>query len=433
VDFIHETKLRELGAAAQLLRRSNSVNSSVTSATSSGVWAASRLASRHNSRGLGAGGGMSMDGGSRSSSSYAVGSRSASAAAGVAPVCHQQQRQQQQQQQVEPMQPWAAPSGTGDAGTLAELREAANHAIEEVLSRSSSSGSFATLPACSSSTELPPSRLPKRRSSSFSAGRLSHSSSGGLHPWYSCDDSAWEVSSQEEVDQQSNVDRSMVRSKSAGSLQQAWTSSTAARRQGNLHRVHSEPDVAGCDGVASSSSSRIGRHSGSGGSSRGPGRPPLPRYHSWSAARAGQPSGQSLVSPFAAAAAAAGDGPGDRWYSCLDLSAQEAAAAAAAASGEVHPAATSSRQGSAAAASQPAVSGSSQGASRAVSQALHQDPYVLRVVAHSLGGMAVLIYCTERGRAGLPSHVRQLVLLTPAGYHKVSETVMSRLCVCVTC
>jgi hypothetical protein len=212
----------------------------------------------------------------------------------------------------------------------------------------------------------------------------------------------------------------MVRSKSAGSLQAAWSSTAAGagRRQGHLHRVHSEPAVQGPVGA---SSSRIGSRSDGSSSSRGLGRPPLPRCHSWSTVRAGQPSGQTLVSPFAAAAAAAGDFKGDTWYSCLDLPAQEAAAAAA--SGEVLPAATSSRQGSPATrtrSTQPAVIGSSQTPSRAASQALHQDPYVLRVVAHSLGGMAVLIYCTERGRAGLPHHVRQLVLLTPAGYHKVS-------------
>ena len=44
-----------------------------------------------------------------------------------------------------------------------------------------------------------------------------------------------------------------------------------------------------------------------------------------------------------------------------------------------------------------------------------QDPYCLRAVGHSLGGMSLLMHCTARGPAA--SHVHRLILLTPAGFH----------------
>jgi hypothetical protein len=43
--------------------------------------------------------------------------------------------------------------------------------------------------------------------------------------------------------------------------------------------------------------------------------------------------------------------------------------------------------------------------------------YDLRVVAHSLGGMSMLMYLVMRCAAGQPHHVRRLVLMSPAGYH----------------
>eukprot|EP00798_Chlamydomonas_sp_ICE-L_P025587 gene25587-11240_t len=46
------------------------------------------------------------------------------------------------------------------------------------------------------------------------------------------------------------------------------------------------------------------------------------------------------------------------------------------------------------------------------------EPYRLRAVGHSLGGMALLIHTVMRARAGLPTHVHRLILLTPAGFHK---------------
>lgn len=47
------------------------------------------------------------------------------------------------------------------------------------------------------------------------------------------------------------------------------------------------------------------------------------------------------------------------------------------------------------------------------------DPYNLRVVAHSLGGFLVLIFCTQRAREGRAHHVKRMVLLSPAGFHDV--------------
>lgn len=43
------------------------------------------------------------------------------------------------------------------------------------------------------------------------------------------------------------------------------------------------------------------------------------------------------------------------------------------------------------------------------------DPYCLRAVGHSLGGMSLLMHCTAREPA--LSHVHRLILLTPAGFH----------------
>lgn len=46
---------------------------------------------------------------------------------------------------------------------------------------------------------------------------------------------------------------------------------------------------------------------------------------------------------------------------------------------------------------------------------LEPRPYNLRVVCHSLGGLLLLIYCTQRARAGRPHHISRLILLSPAG------------------
>ncbi|GFR48097.1 hypothetical protein Agub_g9782 [Astrephomene gubernaculifera] len=45
-------------------------------------------------------------------------------------------------------------------------------------------------------------------------------------------------------------------------------------------------------------------------------------------------------------------------------------------------------------------------------------PYKLRAVAHSLGGMSMLIHLVNRLREGRPHNVSRLLLLTPAGFHK---------------
>lgn len=47
------------------------------------------------------------------------------------------------------------------------------------------------------------------------------------------------------------------------------------------------------------------------------------------------------------------------------------------------------------------------------------EPYDLRVVAHSLGGMSMLVYLVMRCAAGQPHHVRRLILMSPAGFHHV--------------
>jgi hypothetical protein len=45
------------------------------------------------------------------------------------------------------------------------------------------------------------------------------------------------------------------------------------------------------------------------------------------------------------------------------------------------------------------------------------EPYRLRCVAHSLGGMSTLIYMVTRAAQGKPHHIHRLILLTPAGFH----------------
>lgn len=54
-----------------------------------------------------------------------------------------------------------------------------------------------------------------------------------------------------------------------------------------------------------------------------------------------------------------------------------------------------------------------------------KEPYYLRAVAHSLGGMSMLIHMVSAGRRGRPSHVHRLILLTPAGYHVKMPLVSS--------
>ena len=44
------------------------------------------------------------------------------------------------------------------------------------------------------------------------------------------------------------------------------------------------------------------------------------------------------------------------------------------------------------------------------------EPYRLRVVAHSLGGAALLIYAVQCRRQRRPHHIYRLILLTPAGF-----------------
>ena len=52
---------------------------------------------------------------------------------------------------------------------------------------------------------------------------------------------------------------------------------------------------------------------------------------------------------------------------------------------------------------------------------LEGEPYRLTVMAHSLGGLAMMIYLTERARKDIPHHVSKVILMTPAGFHKVSR------------
>ena len=44
------------------------------------------------------------------------------------------------------------------------------------------------------------------------------------------------------------------------------------------------------------------------------------------------------------------------------------------------------------------------------------EPYRLRVVAHSLGGAALLVYAVQCRRQHRPHHLYRLILLTPAGF-----------------
>jgi hypothetical protein len=69
---------------------------------------------------------------------------------------------------------------------------------------------------------------------------------------------------------------------------------------------------------------------------------------------------------------------------------------------------------------QPSITGSKStpGAGPAAAPA-SAAPYDLRVVAHSLGGLSMLVFCVMRAAAGQPHHVRRLVLLSPAGFHDV--------------
>eukprot|EP00775_Hariotina_reticulata_P003459 gene3459-3730_t len=43
--------------------------------------------------------------------------------------------------------------------------------------------------------------------------------------------------------------------------------------------------------------------------------------------------------------------------------------------------------------------------------------------AGRLGGMSMLVYCVMRAAAGLPHHVDRLILMSPAGYHRVIPTL----------
>ncbi|PNW76314.1 hypothetical protein CHLRE_12g541352v5 [Chlamydomonas reinhardtii] len=89
------------------------------------------------------------------------------------------------------------------------------------------------------------------------------------------------------------------------------------------------------------------------------------------------------------------------------------------AAGQAFPAMLSEPGAAAAAASGGA--GSAAQAALAVAAAAAAPPpppYKLRCVAHSLGGMSVLIHLVNRLREGRPHHVSRLVLLTPAGFHK---------------
>lgn len=57
-----------------------------------------------------------------------------------------------------------------------------------------------------------------------------------------------------------------------------------------------------------------------------------------------------------------------------------------------------------------------------------KEPYNLRVVAHSLGGASMLIYLVMRCKANQPHHVRRLILLTPAGFHKIIPWAFWPIC-----
>jgi hypothetical protein len=53
----------------------------------------------------------------------------------------------------------------------------------------------------------------------------------------------------------------------------------------------------------------------------------------------------------------------------------------------------------------------------------HHEPYVLRAVSHSLGGLLLLMHCTQRAREGRQHHIARLILLSPAGFHDVIPSV----------
>lgn len=60
------------------------------------------------------------------------------------------------------------------------------------------------------------------------------------------------------------------------------------------------------------------------------------------------------------------------------------------------------------------------------------EPYRLRVVAHSLGGAALLIYAVQSRRQRRPHHIYRLILLTPAGFlQKIPLVCSSSLPACL--
>ena len=60
------------------------------------------------------------------------------------------------------------------------------------------------------------------------------------------------------------------------------------------------------------------------------------------------------------------------------------------------------------------------------------EPYRLRVVAHSLGGAALLVYAVQCRRMRRPHHIYRLILLTPAGFLEKIPLVRSPLSCCST-
>ncbi len=58
------------------------------------------------------------------------------------------------------------------------------------------------------------------------------------------------------------------------------------------------------------------------------------------------------------------------------------------------------------------------------------EPYRLRVVAHSLGGAALLVYAVQCRRMRRPHHIYRLILLTPAGFLEKIPLVRSLLSCC---
>ncbi len=55
------------------------------------------------------------------------------------------------------------------------------------------------------------------------------------------------------------------------------------------------------------------------------------------------------------------------------------------------------------------------------------EPYRLRVVAHSLGGAALLVYAVQCRRQRRPHHMYRLILLTPAGFLQKAPLVRTLL------